>query len=102
MLPPVALRGPEDLLAVLHVVAVSTAPGEALGQNVVVDEGRALFVDQGARLAGLRVHFDHAVNLVAALIVFECETAPILPPDRKSTRLNSSHLGISYAVFCLK
>src|ERR1039458_10442961 len=33
---------------------------------------------------------------------------PPLPPgprtatDRKSTRLNSSHLGISYAVFCLK
>src|SRR5258705_4704777 len=38
---------------------------------------------------------------------------PVLPPpaqltrveilvDRKSTRLNSSHLGISYAVFCLK
>src|SRR5205814_9388750 len=24
------------------------------------------------------------------------------PRDRKSTRLNSSHLGISYAVFCLK
>src|SRR5436853_3946460 len=24
------------------------------------------------------------------------------PLDRKSTRLNSSHLGISYAVFCLK
>src|ERR1035441_6421458 len=31
---------------------------------------------------------------------------PVGPPgdgaDRKSTRLNSSHLGISYAVFCLK
>src|ERR1039457_568856 len=25
-----------------------------------------------------------------------------LEPDRKSTRLNSSHLVISYAVFCLK
>src|SRR4051812_49707565 len=25
-----------------------------------------------------------------------------LPPDRKSTRLNSSHMSISYAVFCLK
>src|SRR5207247_2835106 len=25
-----------------------------------------------------------------------------LPPDRKSTRLNSSHEWISYAVFCLK
>src|ERR1035438_10376196 len=33
-------------------------------------------------------------------------TWPLLPHsicvDRKSTRLNSSHLGISYAVFCLK
>src|SRR5262245_65056799 len=26
----------------------------------------------------------------------------VLDEDRKSTRLNSSHLGISYAVFCLK
>src|SRR5205814_7093463 len=28
--------------------------------------------------------------------------APGYEEDRKSTRLNSSHLGISYAVFCLK
>src|SRR5205814_4744499 len=28
--------------------------------------------------------------------------APTTSEDRKSTRLNSSHLGISYAVFCLK
>src|SRR5256885_5817007 len=27
---------------------------------------------------------------------------PVPPKDRKSTRLNSSHLVISYAVFCLK
>src|SRR2546426_945297 len=27
---------------------------------------------------------------------------PFLEADRKSTRLNSSHLVISYAVFCLK
>src|SRR5262245_45255187 len=27
---------------------------------------------------------------------------PLQEEDRKSTRLNSSHLGISYAVFCLK
>src|SRR5690606_41767887 len=26
----------------------------------------------------------------------------LLQPDRKSTRLNSSHVKISYAVFCLK
>src|SRR3712207_7987870 len=31
------------------------------------------------------------------------ETPPVQPPvDRKSTRLNSSHANISYAVFCLK
>src|SRR2546426_8527890 len=29
-------------------------------------------------------------------------TALLFPADRKSTRLNSSHLVISYAVFCLK
>src|SRR5256885_9976871 len=28
--------------------------------------------------------------------------APVRAADRKSTRLNSSHLVISYAVFCLK
>src|SRR5713101_8904538 len=28
--------------------------------------------------------------------------APSKPPDRKSTRLNSSHMSNSYAVFCLK
>src|SRR5947199_3515195 len=28
--------------------------------------------------------------------------ADVCRADRKSTRLNSSHLGISYAVFCLK
>src|SRR5699024_11951903 len=28
--------------------------------------------------------------------------APGTGPDRKSTRLNSSHVSISYAVFCLK
>src|SRR3712207_8908284 len=29
-------------------------------------------------------------------------TKPVLSVDRKSTRLNSSHANISYAVFCLK
>src|SRR5438045_7375167 len=32
----------------------------------------------------------------------EAPEVALLPGDRKSTRLNSSHLGISYAVFCLK
>src|SRR5437899_8699314 len=32
----------------------------------------------------------------------EADKWTVRPLDRKSTRLNSSHLGISYAVFCLK
>src|SRR3712207_9018391 len=31
-----------------------------------------------------------------------CFLSASLEPDRKSTRLNSSHANISYAVFCLK
>src|SRR2546429_4108281 len=34
--------------------------------------------------------------------VFAVERLEDLPEDRKSTRLNSSHGYISYAVFCLK
>src|SRR5256885_6691524 len=32
----------------------------------------------------------------------ELDAGPVVREDRKSTRLNSSHLVISYAVFCLK
>src|SRR5437773_7299983 len=33
---------------------------------------------------------------------FRSHSSPIVVGDRKSTRLNSSHITISYAVFCLK
>src|SRR5207249_11452758 len=40
----------------------------------------------------------------AGLLVLACSepTPPSRAGDRKSTRLNSSHVSISYAVFCLK
>src|SRR5256885_10937078 len=45
-------------------------------------------------------------ELFAVPSVIACPTRQGAPaaitPDRKSTRLNSSHLVISYAVFCLK
>src|SRR5262245_62804181 len=41
---------------------------------------------------------DEDLNPLFAAVVEATEEAV----DRKSTRLNSSHLGISYAVFCLK
>src|SRR6266516_3581224 len=36
------------------------------------------------------------------VVVAEAASIPPPSPDRKSTRLNSSHRTISYAVFCLK
>src|SRR5688572_32707967 len=44
------------------------------------------------------IYLRHNVGAIAALSINVRE----LIPDRKSTRLNSSHSQISYAVFCLK
>src|SRR5262245_64356038 len=45
--------------------------------------------------------YDMAVWMVIAGLIGAGSGRPGPPPDRKSKRLNSSHLGISYAVFCL-
>src|SRR5256885_8297925 len=62
-------------------------------------------ITQAASLANvLVVHPSLPVKSVAELIAY-AKQRPISPAakgDRKSTRLNSSHLVISYAVFCLK
>src|SRR5207249_2374151 len=44
-----------------------------------------------------RDEFETIGNLTEMIIPTDSE-----PGDRKSTRLNSSHVSISYAVFCLK
>src|SRR5262245_57319302 len=41
-------------------------------------------------------------NLSFVVTAYLLAVTAVTPLDRKSTRLNSSHLGISYAVFCLK
>src|SRR5438045_2977883 len=45
---------------------------------------------------------DHVVSRVQLVQDFLGRVLVLENVDRKSTRLNSSHLGISYAVFCLK
>src|SRR5256885_2618557 len=54
-------------------------------------------VAEDAHQAGTRER--PGLGLAAAVLP---EVERIRPGDRKSTRLNSSHLVISYAVFCLK
>src|SRR5690242_20995257 len=41
-------------------------------------------------------------NLMIAKLLIAAQANINTPEDRKSTRLNSSHMSISYAVFCLK
>src|SRR4051794_41705203 len=41
------------------------------------------------------------LDALKAFVAFDCDMQRLLQ-DRKSTRLNSSHPSISYAVFCLK
>src|SRR5262245_62866069 len=61
----------------------------SLHDALPISVGRAVAVLVAAALARLRLE--------------EREHVPVgRNGDRKSTRLNSSHLGISYAVFCLK
>src|SRR3712207_8251380 len=59
--------------------------------------------DCGAGVYPLAVELD-APTLAAEVggCLQERHPMPCAPEDRKSTRLNSSHANISYAVFCLK
>src|SRR5262245_48380058 len=58
---------------------------------------------------GAETHLDRAVEQIRGAREWSGQGArevrlgtDVEGKDRKSTRLNSSHLGISYAVFCLK
>src|SRR5690349_22758360 len=64
--------------------------GPAQPQRAAARAGRHIAVDQ--RRGGIAQPHDGRVRAVRVA----------RPADRKSTRLNSSHVEISYAVFCLK
>src|SRR2546430_7160540 len=61
-----------------------------------------LFRSQLIARARLRVRQDEVVRAGAGEIERVLHVARHVQQDRKSTRLNSSHSQISYAVFCLK
>src|SRR3712207_8735802 len=67
-----------------------------------------LFRSRAGRLNGMTWRpitpqdLDQVQALADAIHVSHPEDPEVLAEDRKSTRLNSSHANISYAVFCLK
>src|SRR3712207_7101665 len=79
-------------------LVVHAAPGGPRGDGVERRRGEADLV-HGVRLVGAR-ELVRRPELGARR--HAAAAGRLLHPDRKSTRLNSSHANISYAVFCLK
>src|SRR5207302_10454744 len=82
-------RSRQPLLEILAILDLLVLGG--LGHDPHVDQER-----QHVLVLGSRVHLGEARS------EFFLGERDIALTDRKSTRLNSSHVKISYAVFCLK
>src|SRR5207248_6607608 len=77
----------------------------ASGQTVISAEIQKVMNDAIAVLRAQGAIVDDPADIPDAQElnnVGTCVVSPPFPTDRKSTRLNSSHRTISYAVFCLK
>src|SRR5437868_8679127 len=82
------------------------APAYAKVYIITCSDSRTAANDEGGRI--LKSRLADKGHVIAGSTIVPDEPARILeelaraPADRKSTRLNSSHVSISYAVFCLK
>src|SRR5262245_54188081 len=95
------------------LAARAQQPGKIPRIGIIDDSPRWNAFRHGLRdlgyLEGQNIAFDYAYADGVPERIAEAAAALVRRPvdviatlDRKSTRLNSSHLGISYAVFCLK
>src|SRR5690625_6703751 len=100
----------------------SSDHGEFTGSHRLHDKGPAMYEDiyrtagivrvPGAPAGQVRQEFVSLLDTTATVLdwcgldpssaVDSRSLLPLVRGDRKSTRLNSSHVAISYAVFCLK
>src|SRR6266498_1889266 len=89
-----------------HAVDVRRAAGhEVVGLDSLtpaVHTGRPDYLPDDFDLAVGDVRDPDVVRRAVAGADVVCHQAALVGLDRKSTRLNSSHVRISYAVFCLK
>src|SRR5699024_12127693 len=82
----------------IYVAGVLQCPFDRLGRDLVEDHA----FDRDLRFEHLEQVPGDGLSLTV-LIRCQIEFVGVLAQtDRKSTRLNSSHVSISYAVFCLK
>src|SRR3712207_9043727 len=83
-------RPPRSTLFPYTTLFRSGRPGDDQRRARLVDQDVVDFVDDGVSQLALDFEVRFPDHVVAQVV------------DRKSTRLNSSHANISYAVFCLK
>src|SRR3712207_7624706 len=88
-------RPPRSTLFPYTTLFRSVEAGQEADERRLARPGRA---NDGDALSGSRLEGD-VLERVDAALVAEVDR---FERDRKSTRLNSSHANISYAVFCLK
>src|SRR5256885_5128240 len=79
-----------DAIGIDRAVLINYVAPEVMGFTPEVNSFVANYVKEDPR------------RLIPCGSVHPRHTTNVLAEDRKSTRLNSSHLVISYAVFCLK
>src|SRR3712207_8292993 len=90
-------RPPRSTLFPYTTLFRSGLQGDLAGEELVLErEGEGAAVELGEDALGVDDEGGRAVGLLVGGEVVGAVG------DRKSTRLNSSHANISYAVFCLK
>src|SRR5256885_12302441 len=99
-------RPPRSTLFPYTTLFRSSSPdawGEALAPQQLVEQARRMIAQYGFQSiklkAGALPPEQEAAGILALADAFPGTPLRIDPKDRKSTRLNSSHLVISYAVF---
>src|SRR5262245_66472911 len=87
-----------------HVVFSFTDLPTTAIYTLSLHDALPISAEAGVGVVGLGARADDVVAAVGEQRRLVADVAALAreQPDRKSTRLNSSHLGISYAVFCLK
>src|SRR5699024_12519916 len=93
------LTDPQDLLGT-GVEIVAQPPGKKLQNLGLLSGGEKALTAIALLFAILRVR--PVPFCVLDEVEASLDEANVVRLDRKSTRLNSSHVSISYAVFCLK
>src|SRR5699024_11403621 len=76
--------------------------GETVGQELAGNPKVAMVSMTGSVSAGEKIMATAAKNITKVCLELGGKAPAIVMEDRKSTRLKSSHVSDSYAVFCMK